>query len=157
MLSFSLMVPLRQPDLGYTIQVFKFMSFFFFTQENPINIFILIVLKTQKDFINAIKVAYQVAEISDMQIYPYSVFYIYFEQYLYIVSIAIQDSLYALGTLNSPPPHTYTNFTVYFIFYSFILSFFILLFFYSNYFLFIPLHSNFHYLLSLIIRFNFFF
>lgn len=56
-----------------------------------------LVLKTQEDFINALKVAYAVADQSPVPIYPYSVFYIYFEQYLYITSIAIQDSLFALG------------------------------------------------------------
>eukprot|EP01087_Luapelamoeba_hula_P018260 TRINITY_DN5868_c0_g1_i1.p1 TRINITY_DN5868_c0_g1~~TRINITY_DN5868_c0_g1_i1.p1 ORF type:complete len:1312 (+),score=147.15 TRINITY_DN5868_c0_g1_i1:59-3994(+) len=55
------------------------------------------VLKTQEDFVNALRVAYDVADHSHLDIFPYSVFYIYFEQYLYIVSIAIQDSIYALA------------------------------------------------------------
>ncbi|GAM20374.1 hypothetical protein SAMD00019534_035490 [Acytostelium subglobosum LB1] len=54
-------------------------------------------LRTQTDFINALKSAYWVADHSDLNVFVYSVFYVYFEQYLNIVSIAIMDILLALG------------------------------------------------------------
>ncbi|KAF2072589.1 hypothetical protein CYY_006086 [Polysphondylium violaceum] len=54
-------------------------------------------LKTQNDFINAMKTAYYVADQSDLDIFPYSVFYVFFEQYLYIINIAVTDILLALA------------------------------------------------------------
>eukprot|EP01091_Cochliopodium_minus_P015138 TRINITY_DN5297_c0_g2_i1.p1 TRINITY_DN5297_c0_g2~~TRINITY_DN5297_c0_g2_i1.p1 ORF type:complete len:739 (-),score=199.31 TRINITY_DN5297_c0_g2_i1:58-2274(-) len=54
------------------------------------------ILKNQSDYINALKVAYEVADeinkspdFNGMQVFPYSVFYIFFEQYLYIHSVAL--------------------------------------------------------------------
>ncbi|EFA84746.1 Niemann-Pick C type protein [Heterostelium album PN500] len=54
-------------------------------------------LRDQKDFINALKAAYYVVDHSDLPIFVYSVFYVYFEQYLHITSIAIMDILLALA------------------------------------------------------------
>jgi Niemann-Pick C1 protein len=49
-------------------------------------------LRTQDDFIGALKYAYYLAdnlkESLGLPIFPYSVFYIFFEQYLYIVNVA---------------------------------------------------------------------
>eukprot|EP01133_Synstelium_polycarpum_P009861 gene9861-11524_t len=47
------------------------------------------ILKTQQDFINAMKSAYWIADHSDLEVFPYSVFYVFFEQYLTIKKIAI--------------------------------------------------------------------
>jgi len=54
------------------------------------------VLKTQTDYIDALRVAYYVADnASQIPVFPYSIFYIYFEQYLYIVNVAVMDILLA--------------------------------------------------------------
>lgn len=55
------------------------------------------VLRTQEDYITALKVAYELGDMSSVPVFPYSVFYIFFEQYLYIVNVAIEDVLYAIG------------------------------------------------------------
>ena len=54
------------------------------------------ILKNQSDYINALKVAYEVTDeinnsddYNGIKVFPYSVFYIYFEQYLYITSVAL--------------------------------------------------------------------
>ncbi|GAM28587.1 hypothetical protein SAMD00019534_117630 [Acytostelium subglobosum LB1] len=54
-------------------------------------------LRTQSDFINSLKSAYWVADHSDLPVFPYSVFYVYFEQYLHIQAIAVMDILLALA------------------------------------------------------------
>eukprot|EP01132_Coremiostelium_polycephalum_P006736 gene6736-8352_t len=54
-------------------------------------------LRTQDDFINALKTAYWVSDHSDLPIFPYSVFYVFFEQYLTIKNIAVMDILLALA------------------------------------------------------------
>jgi Niemann-Pick C1 protein len=50
-------------------------------------------LATQQDYINALKAATtlteNLAEQFNLPIFPYSVFYIFFEQYLYISSVAL--------------------------------------------------------------------
>jgi Niemann-Pick C1 protein len=42
--------------------------------------------------------AYTVADDTGLDIFPYSVFYIYFEQYMYIERIAFMDVGLALGS-----------------------------------------------------------
>eukprot|EP01133_Synstelium_polycarpum_P007495 gene7495-8771_t len=54
-------------------------------------------LRTQQDFINAMKSAYWVSDHSDLDMFPYSVFYVFFEQYLTIKEIAIMDICLALA------------------------------------------------------------
>lgn len=49
------------------------------------------------DYINALKVTYELSDDSNLSIFPYSVFYIFFEQYLYIKNVAILTVLLALG------------------------------------------------------------
>ncbi|EFA85411.1 hypothetical protein PPL_02414 [Heterostelium album PN500] len=50
-------------------------------------------LRYQQDFINSMKSVYWYADHfhGDFEIFPYSVFYVYFEQYLTIVNVAILD------------------------------------------------------------------
>ncbi len=59
------------------------------------------VLVTQDDYIQALKSARNVAEslqeTSGMDVYAYCLTYAYFEQYLYIVSVAIENTGYAAG------------------------------------------------------------
>jgi Niemann-Pick C1 protein len=57
------------------------------------------VLITQDDYIDALSYAYQVANDTGMNIFPYSVWYVYFEQYLNIRSIAVMDISLALGSV----------------------------------------------------------
>eukprot|EP01133_Synstelium_polycarpum_P007496 gene7496-8772_t len=54
-------------------------------------------LRTQQDFINAMKSAYWISDHSDLDMFPYSVFYVFFEQYLTIKEIAIMDICLALA------------------------------------------------------------
>jgi len=55
------------------------------------------VLQTQQDFINAMKTTYELSDNSGLDVFPYSVFYIYFEQYLYIQQVAVMVVLLALA------------------------------------------------------------
>ena len=55
------------------------------------------VLRTQTDYIDSLRIAYEVADLTGLPVFPYSVFYIYFEQYLYIVKVALLDVGLALG------------------------------------------------------------
>lgn len=60
-------------------------------------------LVTQHDFINALSSAYNLADEvkkkTGLDVFPYSVFYIFFEQYLYIVDVAwLTISLAFIGT-----------------------------------------------------------
>jgi Niemann-Pick C1 protein len=62
------------------------------------------VLNTQNDFIVALRSAYQLADAvkanTGLDVFPYSVFYIFFEQYLYITEVAwLTISLAMAGTL----------------------------------------------------------
>ena len=65
------------------------------------------VLVTQSDFINALKNAYSLADFLKQKIgldvFPYAVFYIFFEQYLYITNVAwLTVCLALIGRLTLP-------------------------------------------------------
>ena len=60
------------------------------------------VLRTQQDYIDAMKAAYAIQDMVPVEVFPYSVFYIFFEQYLSIVRIATENVGLACGMLNNP-------------------------------------------------------
>eukprot|EP01006_Ploeotia_vitrea_P039760 TRINITY_DN66376_c13_g3_i1.p1 TRINITY_DN66376_c13_g3~~TRINITY_DN66376_c13_g3_i1.p1 ORF type:complete len:968 (+),score=547.08 TRINITY_DN66376_c13_g3_i1:137-2905(+) len=57
-------------------------------------------LKTQEDFIDALvsarRIADKISEEQQLDVFPYSVFYVYFEQYLYIKGVAVMTAGLAL-------------------------------------------------------------